>query len=542
MKLILHHLLKDIRALRWLLLLWALVLLVKIIVNMLVLQTDYDLAESADKVRAFPILMWVGGVTWMVLLVRLIHSEPVTGSSSFWLTRPVPLHVYISSKLIFILLFLFLPSLVPSLIDMVQLQTNPDFIKQSLLADLFLQTMGALCVIWLATYTRTLVQFWGITGLLILALIVFSVFSAPATLHAKMGPRDGELMVTRMSLFALIFFFGLFVSLIIQHLNRRSRAGLSVGVTTTVIAVAAGLWWPSVISPRMISAPLSLLFHGTATPFKETHVDFSLDWQKNVTWREDDPMVALAPLRPVVIDGKTVPAIGTIKAQFQPKNGEMEVLSPLGNAKSWGDENQFDTVKYIQKDLPGITVNPGHGPQPFQGPFELFTMDSVVGEKLKNETGTLTLTISGQMESLVRKAVIPIHGAATAQLREELIRIHSDHQTTSGILGFGPRAQEDKPVLVVWDISYSRTPSFPMPIIVYLLVDPETHTGTLLQRDNGNAYSFSNGLSSRLNSKENLVLTGKEPLDRMVLYIYEVTRSEYFNSTLTAEEFTMKPR
>jgi hypothetical protein len=169
MSLILHHLLKDIRAQRWLLALVLIVIAAQIGVNLLEMQTDYHLASIAEAVRTTMALPLIGTALWILLLARLIQSEPVIGDASFWLTRPIPRSVYIPSKLLFILLFLIIPFHIAMPLDMLQFDVKPaqigDALKSGLLLDLFL----LLLVLWMATFTRTMVGFW--CGLIVLTLV-----------------------------------------------------------------------------------------------------------------------------------------------------------------------------------------------------------------------------------------------------------------------------------------------------------------------------------------------------------------------------------
>lgn len=538
MNLILHHLRKDIRAQRWLLMLWALVMIINIVINILILETGYEFADSVDKIRNFPALMLIGWVTWTILLVRLIQSEPITGSTSFWLTRPIPLRTYIPSKLLFILLLIVVPCLIPDLLDMLLLQTPSALIRTHLLSEVALQAMAGLCVIWLAHCTRSLVQFGGISGLLFLGLIIAGIIQSMSMVHAASTPKYAELMLTRMGLFFIIFFCGLLISLIVHYMIRKSRLGIGVGIATTLIAFAAVLWWPVPLSfPRIAAFIPSFLFRTGTESQKRSVVEYSPDWQRSLTLRPGpDVAEASAILTPVVTNEKTVPVITWITAKFQPKGETASELGVPGSEKKWSDLNQVDISQRIKADLPDITLtNP---PQPYRGPFEIFTIDAISMDKFVNESGVLNLDLGGQMDSLVRKATLPIKDSAFARLPGELIRVHSGKEETNDLFDLGSPDKTNTPTLVVWSVSYKPTPSYPAPSTIYLLVDPQSHTGTILEIGSGLGRRV-NGLMSRVNSRVNLPLTGKEPLDRMILYIYEVDHGDYFQTTLTAPNFTM---
>lgn len=90
MKLVWHIILKDVRRDRWALLLWAALFVAQVVIG-------FVLLNDAGEDRAFPMKMQLGSVGLVfaefiagyVLVVRLVHADPLFGTQMFWATRPI---------------------------------------------------------------------------------------------------------------------------------------------------------------------------------------------------------------------------------------------------------------------------------------------------------------------------------------------------------------------------------------------------------------------------------------------------------------------
>ncbi len=541
MKLILHHLRKDIRAQRWILLLLGLVLVLKIGIDALEIEPDYQLARTAEFVRSTTVLSLTGAILWIALLVRLIQSEPVSGTGSFWLTRPVPRSVYIPSKLVFITFLLILPYAVPTPLDMLHFQAAPGMTWSYLKSSLILQILVALIVLWLATYTRSTSQFWIVAVSFTLAAI--ALFAAASYFHSSLLPtlNGTEVWMSRWVMFSVIFFFGLFASLLIEHAIRKSRAGFGVGVACIIAAVLAGFFWPVALPSRLTAFFFQSLANSSSVTTKSTLAEYLPDWRDHLSWQFDsqaNAWAATAPLTPVAMSAVPAPILQNVSASFQ---SEGERPQPLPNQNSaWLDEaGQFDFIPAIQADLPDIQI-PNRPHENLPAPVRLFTLSSDTASQLRNKTGTLTLALFGHMQSLVRKAAIPLGDRALGRLPGEVIHVAWLPRAPQTDLNLNDPSG-DKPVLDVWSLSYERRPPLTTPVHYYLLVDPQNHTGTFLSASQTNRFASMNLFSSKSSDHTFLRLKGDEPLNRMVLYIYQLEPGNFFSATLRAPDFTMNP-
>jgi hypothetical protein len=555
MKLILHHLAKDIRAQRWLLLLWAFVIAIQAGVDLMILQPDYDLANFADKIRSSPLLGLIGGMLWIFLIVQLIQIEPVTGSTSFWLTRPIPRRVYIPSKLLFILLFLVVPSLLLTPLNMLEMHTDRAVIWQFVKTDLVWQAAFAIGVLWLATFTRSIGQFFLAVGVLIPLFVIAFGIREMALLRSGSGFHY-ELSLAQSFLFAVVLFLGLTVSLIFQHVVRKTRTGLWIGGISTGVAVLLGLTWPFALPSRFM---LSLLPASKSYSSKTVRVDFTPGWETNVTWRKSTDVngiplaygtvpdhdgsatvkasiTARVPLSPAKPTGTEIDYIEGVTAHFRAVDGHTQNLP----AKDVLDEDKpFDVKAAMQADLPDITIDSGtEATTPSVGIFRL--APEMVGT-LRGKHGLLGLEIYGHVENFVRKAAIPLENPAFAQLPGEIFHVRRQDSETQTIFGIEIPTGVNNPVLAVWSSNYNHQPYQLGPTTFYLLVDSEKHTGEILRQRNNFRMPTSVGLSARSGWRDFLPLGTDEKLSGKVLYIYELSPGNFFNASLSAPDFVMNP-
>jgi hypothetical protein len=537
MKLILHHLRKDIHAQRWLLLLLGLVLVLKIGVDALEIQPDYQLARTAEFVRSTTALSLTGAILWTALIVRLIQSEPVSGTGSFWLTRPVPRGVYVPSKLIFIPFLLILPYAVPTPFDMLRFLAAQEMAWNNLKSSVILQILLALIVLWLATYTRSMSQFWMVAVSFTLAAI--ALFAGESYFRFFLVPtlNGPELWMSRCVMSSIIFFAGLFVSLLIEHTVRKTRAGFGLGVACVLAAVLAGFFWPFVLPSRLITFFSPSSFDSVTT--KST--DYLPNWRDHLSWQFDSQAnvwAASAPLSPVAASAVPTPIFENVSASFQTE-GERPQIFPNQNPVQLNEAGQFDFTPAIKADLPDIQI----ANRPYENlhaPMRLFTLNSETASQLRNKTGTLTVTLFGHMQSLIRKAAIPLGDRALGRLPGEIIRVAWLPRAPQTYINVGDPSG-DKPVLDVWSLLYEKRPSIITPVRYYLLVDPQTNAGTFLYDAQANRYASVNPFSSKSSDHTFLRLEGNKPLNRMVLYIYQLEPGDYFSASLRAPDFTMNP-
>lgn len=174
MSLVMHIFKKDLRRLRVFLFFWLPVVLVAGIASSMRAPADDFAMQTTLKVAAA--LAAVCQFIMMASIVPLLmHSEPPTGTTAFWLTRPVNKGDVLKSKLLFVGLFFVL---VPIAINAVLLAANHipfSYILPATLENL-ISYMGALLLLMaISSMTRNF-GFFALTGVVYLVLgIILSV-------------------------------------------------------------------------------------------------------------------------------------------------------------------------------------------------------------------------------------------------------------------------------------------------------------------------------------------------------------------------------
>jgi hypothetical protein len=512
MKMILHHLRKDIRALRITIATWLLMLLVIALPEVLLLQPDYAAAREADNLPTYPLAALAACIAWTVLLARLVQSEPMTGSTSFWLTRPIPPGAQLMSRAIFFTIVMLLASFLPIASHAVIFSPDWLLIKQQVLTLGMIELIAAIVVVWVAAFSRSLLHFigalcFGFTGV-VLALLINDEFGI------RRGGTNSDFQGSFLPL--LILLPGLLLSIVVQRIWRGSFLGWRIGLA------AYGLAW---IAQCVVAPPI------TWDPFRDdletVSVDFAPDWSKSVAWVPPgnpypEDYTAYATFNP-----NAMVSHEQISVTFEPP-GEPKV--DLGETPSvFGTEDVLNLRPLIDARLPGITVaNPARRAEPNR--TILFSMLPAAADKWRGRTGKLTLDVKGQVLQIRSVVAIPLdHPSAIGRIPGGFIRVRPVQ------LGNG--------WLKVWTLTPQRSYSGFGVQFAYVLVDPQKRTGQILELDGAPddppAFGLERGDPN--NCEINYLLSGKEPLNRMVLYAFEVTPAKNFETVLTAPDFTMQP-
>jgi hypothetical protein len=93
-------------------------------------------------------------VSWCILITRVVHAESLVGDRQFWLTRPYEWKGLLAAKLLFLIVYLYLPILTAQCLLLIEAGFHPQFYIPGLLFNLLLIT-GVLVVPLLALATVT---------------------------------------------------------------------------------------------------------------------------------------------------------------------------------------------------------------------------------------------------------------------------------------------------------------------------------------------------------------------------------------------------
>lgn len=143
-------------------------------------------AMSNTLIHTFSVLLKaLIPMTWLVMIIRLVHDESLVGDQQFWVTRPYAWTSLLGAKLMFVFVCIVLPFVVMQCSLLVQAGLNP----LSAIPDLLLTLVYFLLIVLLpftvvAAVTSTLSQ--AFTALVLLIINWLGVMTISAS---RAGPR-----------------------------------------------------------------------------------------------------------------------------------------------------------------------------------------------------------------------------------------------------------------------------------------------------------------------------------------------------------------
>ena len=239
-----HIVKKDLRALRWPLLLWVLVIVTKLGIGVAMLTADGTEGDLwFRQMDAFAKLMaGIEGVCF-VFMAALIHADPLVGTTAFWMTRPISGSRLLRAKLLSIgLVFWVLPVLV-SLPWWQGCGYGLREIAWAAAETVALQAIFVLVGLLWAVVTDGYARFLMWTLLMLVAIpsvggligLHFSKANAVVT---------SEVATSRIGVILTLAVAGIAIVVVHQFLTRQFwRSILLIGATAGLIIMTA-LWWP----------------------------------------------------------------------------------------------------------------------------------------------------------------------------------------------------------------------------------------------------------------------------------------------------------
>jgi hypothetical protein len=134
-------------------------------------STDWDLSAS--------VLTLLVPVSWWLLITRVIHAESLVGDRQFWLTRPYEWRKLLGAKLLFLLVYLYVPLVILKLVLLAQAGFHPLSYMPGLLFNLLLVTAFLVMPLFaVATVTSNFARMALTAVGIILCLVAILVLSA----------------------------------------------------------------------------------------------------------------------------------------------------------------------------------------------------------------------------------------------------------------------------------------------------------------------------------------------------------------------------
>jgi hypothetical protein len=238
MKQILHIFAKDTRH-QWIEILISLALLAALVLR----NPRYSFMSTSYAVSFSPwaglgSLSWLLTVliplSWWILISPVIHEERLVGDRQFWITRPYEWKSLLAAKVLFILVYLYLPLFLAQIAVLARVGFNPFAYLPGLLYNLFLITsLVILPLVALAAVTR---NFARMTLALLGVGVSLSAISALTSVFP--GNEIATPFLDRLSTFLVIC--GCIGVILLQYSARRSTPSWVVlGATLGMLALLA---------------------------------------------------------------------------------------------------------------------------------------------------------------------------------------------------------------------------------------------------------------------------------------------------------------
>lgn len=248
MNLIWHIVKKDLRAMKWPLALWTLLIVAKLGIGVALLTSVGTVnadwfATWFQRMAVFAqVLAGLQGMSF-VLVAAVIHEDLLVGTTAFWTTRPISGARLLGAKILGIgLMFLVLPVLV----------TLPWWLgcgfglREILWAALETLAVQLVCVLlgllW-SVVTDGFARFLLWTLVLLFAVPTISSVIGLHISGLKVKPTP-DLLLTRVWVAFAIAVFSILVVTVHQFLTRRTWGSIGLLGAAAGLIIAVGLWWP----------------------------------------------------------------------------------------------------------------------------------------------------------------------------------------------------------------------------------------------------------------------------------------------------------
>jgi hypothetical protein len=245
-----HILRKDLRHLRWLLVLWALILITRVVLSAIGAGTAGATFPAMVVFRELSVVLSIVPALMMALLVsRLVHDEPLVGWNAFWLTRPYSSSALLSAKLLFLATVLVIAPLIADLVTMSIFHAGPRAQLAAAPSFLFGHLTWALAVCVVAALTPSLAAFvlaiiGSVVALVVTILLLFSVAIAFAGEQTFTGDLSMLPDPTPGFVSLLVFVASALAVVIYQYRHRRWRIALVLACAGLVATVFLPGYWP----------------------------------------------------------------------------------------------------------------------------------------------------------------------------------------------------------------------------------------------------------------------------------------------------------
>jgi hypothetical protein len=239
-----HIVKKDLRALKWPLLLWITLIIAKLGVGVALLNADgTEGIEWFNKMDSLAKVLTAFQFVSFVLTAAIIQQDLLVGTTAFWMTRPISGARLLRAKLISIgLVFLVAPVLVTLpwwLGCRYGLSEIGWAVAETVAAQAIAVLLGLLWSVVTDGFARFLM--WTLVTLFATPMLTGIITYA---VHRRSPGVVQELVATRFMLALLLAVAGVFVVVVHQFLTRNTWRSIGIIGGTVALIVVAGAFWP----------------------------------------------------------------------------------------------------------------------------------------------------------------------------------------------------------------------------------------------------------------------------------------------------------
>jgi hypothetical protein len=432
MTIVRHILAKDLRRLRWLLLAWLVVVFSRVAVTAArsdLAFDDFSRQLALDNVSG--LLLFIDVPLLVLLVSALVHDEPLVGADAFWLTRPIPPRMLMTSKLAFAALFLVgAPAVVQAMAvaSVTRLHGHSIRLMPGLL---FSQSLWVAAFVALASLTGSLTRFLlamvGAGAAVALASAAFTTLIF-MTAEETSYPSPGIADLTTIIVGSWLCLAVAVAVVAMQYCFRRQRLAFSVGIAGLIASASLAEVWPWRFArasepdpgawsrdPARVAAVLTA---------GEPHVSDELGIRR----RSMPGKQIAAPIRLAGVPPRYVSSLG-VRSRLEFPDGSA-VQSAQGISvpvrRDGGDPWLFDSTAPVRAALPQIRLlQPSDEPRFTQWPV-VVTVTADEYQRFGATPGRLTATIEAFLQESRLVGSIPlVEGArlGAESLQFELRRV-----------------------------------------------------------------------------------------------------------------------
>ncbi len=239
-----HIVKKDLRALKWPLGLWVLLIIAKLGVGVALLNADgTEGLEWFTKMDALAKVLSAFEFVSFVLTAAIIQQDLMVGTTAFWMTRPISGARLLRAKLTGIgLVFIVAPVLV-TLPWWLGCNYGISEIGWAVVETVAAQAIAVLLGLLWSVVTDGFARFLMWTLVTLVATPMLTGIIAYTVSRGKPGAVQ-ELVATRLTLSLILAVVGVFVVVIDQFLTRNTWRSIGIIGGTVVLIVGVGSFWP----------------------------------------------------------------------------------------------------------------------------------------------------------------------------------------------------------------------------------------------------------------------------------------------------------